>query len=91
MRWLFLIVLLVGGCDGPTEGRVRADFLAQHPGAEVVSATPGEGDSDHVHYHVRFRRLPATTVQEVEWGYQQTSDGRWHVFHRGAEPAGRPE
>jgi hypothetical protein len=54
MRWLPLVVLVLA-CGGPKEDTVRADFTREHPAAEVISAQPGEGDSEQVYYHIRFR------------------------------------
>jgi hypothetical protein len=56
--------------------------MREHPGAAVVSADPGEGDSEHAYYHIRFRVPSDTTVRETVWGYRRAADGTWRVFHR---------
>jgi hypothetical protein len=83
MRWVPLAVLVLGGCGGPSGEAVRADFMREHPRAVVVSADPGEGDSEHAYYHIRFRVPPDTTLQETVWAYRRAANGTWRVFHRG--------
>jgi hypothetical protein len=85
MGWLALVILAVGGCSEPSGDAVRADFIREHPRAAVISAKPGEGDSEHVYYHIRFREPPDTTTRVMIWAYRQAADGKWRVFHR--EPA----
>jgi hypothetical protein len=85
MRGRLSLAMLLGACSSPDEERVRAEFINEYPGVAVISAGPGEGDSDHVYYHVRFRQPPDTTVREVVWGYRRTSGRQWQVFHRGTE------
>jgi hypothetical protein len=82
MRRLLMMALFLAACGEPTEEAVRANFLQEYPRAVIASAVPGEGDSDHVYYHVRFRQPPDTTLREVVRGYQRTSARQWRVFHR---------
>jgi hypothetical protein len=84
-----IVVLLLGACGGPTDETVRAEFRREHPKARVISAGPGEGDSHHVYYHIRFREPPDTIVREVVWGYERNKDGIWRLKSRDVERPGR--
>jgi hypothetical protein len=79
-RILLFALLLPAGCSGPDESSVRREFERTRPNAEVVSLGPGEGDSDHVYYHIRYRLPSDSAVQEEEWGYRKARDGRWTRF-----------
>ena len=52
----------------------------------MVSTGSGEGDSEHVYYHIRFREPPDTTVREAVWGYP--ADLLWKLagVHRDTAP-----
>ena len=81
MRSILLsALLLLAGCSGPDESTVRSDFKRTRPNAEVVSLAPGEGDADHVYYHIRYRLPSDSAVHEEEWRYRKGPDGRWTRF-----------
>lgn len=49
--------LAIGGaaCSGPPYTQIKEEFVREHPGAEVLSVGPGEGDSQHVYVQIRYR------------------------------------
>lgn len=71
-----LFVLVAAAC-GPGDHAVRAEFLRAHPGAEVLDLGVGEGDSDNVYYHIRYRAPNDSTVHEVCWLYSQVNGRDW--------------
>jgi hypothetical protein len=68
--------VLVSGCGGPAESDVRLEFLLSNPDAQIVSLDVGEGDSEAVYYHIRYRTSGDTATREEEWQYLRR-DGRW--------------
>jgi TonB family protein len=72
--WLLLCVAL-SACSQPDLERVEADFERLNPGCRVESVRPGEGDSDNVHLHIRYR-CSSGRLEKVEWLYQRV-DGEW--------------
>jgi len=74
-------------CGMPSDDRVRSEFLALHPGAAIVDAGPGEGDSDHAYWCIRYRVPSDTTLREQYWLYQRGADG-FKVIHRDSAVAG---
>jgi hypothetical protein len=72
--------LILAGCSTPDEGAIRAEFLQHEPRAEIVGLGTGEGDDQHVYYHIRYRVPPDPAVREAVWGYREEADGRWTRF-----------
>ena len=81
-RLLIVVAAILVGCGVPSTNDVRRDFLAVYPNARVVDLGPGEGDSDDVYYHIRYRLPPDSTVLEQVWLYQRGAGDRWTVTHR---------
>ena len=71
MRFYAPLVVALGfvAC-GPSETRVREEFLAANPDATIVSQAPGEGDGDNVYVHIRYTTAGNSAVQEDVWLYQ---------------------
>jgi hypothetical protein len=84
MRILGPLVLLLCAvaCSEPRAADVRAEYLRAHPGSQIVSAEPGEGDFSAVYYHVRYRAPGDSAVREEIWQYIKQSDGTWRNTHR---------
>lgn len=78
------VLLLLAGCGGPTDQRVKAAFEQGNPGAEVVFVGPGEGDGSSVYYHIKYRRPGDDQVHEDVWQYVKQRDGSWAVTHKDA-------
>jgi len=64
---------------------VRSEFLARHPGYIVEFIGAGEGDSDNVYYHVRYRKPGATVLFEQQWLYQDHGEKEWTCTWRSDE------
>lgn len=75
------LALLHLGCNAPGEKRVRADFLAEHPGVTISDVYVGEGDGDHAYYHIEFTRLANAAPEKKVWLYQRQA-GAWVSIHR---------
>jgi hypothetical protein len=90
LRALALMPLLAAACSRPRDEDVRAEFLRARPDARVASLEVGEGDGDHVYYHVRFRTAADTSLRETIWLYARQPDGLWRNTHRGPASAVRP-
>ena len=50
----FSVVLLVISCSVPNKSAIKADFLKEHPDAEVIAVFAGEGDSSGMWGQVLF-------------------------------------
>jgi hypothetical protein len=82
---MVVIGALAIACGMPSDKSVRADFSREHPHCQVLAVYSGEGDSDTVYKHIRFRS--GSVDCEVEWGYQR-AESEWRVFSRGkAQPS----
>lgn len=72
--------ILLTGCGRPSEKTVAADFLRDHPKATVLSAKPGEGDSDNVYFHIRYRLPDSAADRSEAWLYQRDlRTDKWQV------------
>jgi hypothetical protein len=76
----------VGGCEFHDPQVVRTEFLSAHPGAAILGVIPEGSDADHVYYQIRYRPGLDSSVRQQTWGYQRTSDDRWHLFYRDSVP-----
>lgn len=85
-RILLCALLLLAGCSGPNESSIRSAFQRTRPSAEIVSLGPGEGDGDHVYYHIRYRLPSDSAVREEVWGYRKGPDGGWTRFSTDSRP-----
>jgi len=86
-----LLMLALVSCGMPSDHQVRSDFLALHPSAAIIDVGPGEGDSDHAYWCVRYRERPDTALREQVWLYQRQSGNRFAVIHRDSSMTrGRP-
>ena len=79
-RILLGALLLLVACSGPAASSIRSEFQRARPNAEIVSLGTGEGDADHVYYHIRYRLPSDPAVHEEVWGYHKGPDGRWTRF-----------
>lgn len=73
-----LLALALTGCSGPDDQQLRADFLTMHPGCELESFDPGEGDHDNVYIQFTYTCRPAKIILRSEVLYQR-HDGQWHL------------
>jgi hypothetical protein len=78
------VVLLAtaGGCGSPNTKHVTEVFLKENPTYTVISVSPGEGDSDHVYIHIRYRRSDTPAECEVVWAYR-SAQPEWELFAKG--------
>ena len=76
MRIFLLILLLIIVACGPSNQQLQNDFSKLHPGAKVISADPGEGDSDNVYIHFRYKENEGAEEKEEIWLYQRLN-GEW--------------
>jgi hypothetical protein len=66
--------------------KAKADFKARNPQWQIVKASLGESDADHVYVHVRYVHTPAAafppqpSIFEMEMGYRKTNND-WVLFH----------
>ena len=67
----------------PGEGYVRAAFLGEHPGYTVISVAEGEGDSDSVYFHIRYRMPGEGQILEQEVLYQRLGGNNWTLTWKG--------
>jgi hypothetical protein len=72
-------------CDVPHDRDVAQAFRKSHPTYTVTAMYSGEGDSDTVYKHIRYRQPDKAVECEVVWGYQK-DESAWRVFYKG-EPA----
>ena len=86
-RILLCLLLLLAGCGTPDESGIRSEFQRTRPDAEIVSLSPGEGDGQHVYYHIRYRLPSDSVVHQEEWGFRKGQDGRWTRFYPASAPA----
>ena len=57
-------------CGLPSDERVRAEFLAQHPGYSVLFVGVGEGDGGNAYFHIRYKKPSDRGTFEQAWLYQ---------------------
>jgi hypothetical protein len=81
-RLVFVPVLFLTACGGPSDNDVRNTFLAGAPQAQIQDLGPGEGDGGNVYYHIKYRIPPDTILWEQVWLYQKGSDGKWSITWR---------
>jgi hypothetical protein len=81
-HWLTLLCALALSACGPSDREVVVAFEREHPGARVVSAAAGEGDSDSVYYHIKYRLAGDANPREGVWLYSKQPDGTWAVRQR---------
>lgn len=77
-KFLPVLALALIGCSNPTDQQLRADFLTLHPGCELDSSVPADGDLDHVYIEFTYTCRPAKAVLKAEALYQR-HDGRWRL------------
>ena len=70
------LALAVGACSEPPYDRIAEEFRRSHPGVDVLSVGPGEGDSEHVYVHVRYRD-PQTWSERQETCLWRRIDAKW--------------
>ena len=51
---LCALAIAVAACTELPYSQIKEEFVREHPGAEVLSVGPGEGDSEHVYVHIRY-------------------------------------
>ena len=83
-RTMFVAMVAVGSaaCGVPTDEDVKAAFVRENPAYSITAVYSGEGDSDTVYKHIRYRRPGGDAECEVVWGYQRARR-EWRVFHMG--------
>lgn len=74
---LILLLLLIASCGTPKTDTVRAQFLAEHPNATVLSIGSGEGDSGNVYIHIKYRLPDSKAAMEDVWLYQDLGGKTW--------------
>jgi hypothetical protein len=80
----FSVVLLVISCSVPNKSAIKADFLKEHPDAEVIAVFAGEGDSSNVYMHIQYKLLNGAEIYEDVLLYQKLGDGLWKKTGRSA-------
>jgi uncharacterized lipoprotein NlpE involved in copper resistance len=79
---IFLLCVLLMGCNNPDDKVVRQEFLAQTKDASIVFVGIGEGDSDHAYYHIRYKVQGNDTLWEDIWLYQKQTSGNWKCINK---------
>jgi hypothetical protein len=87
---LLFAVLLQIGCGGPTRSEVKADFQKENPTYTILSAIPGEGDSDTVYYHIRYKKPGSELEYEVVLQYMNKGGKKWELTYKGEEKQASP-
>jgi hypothetical protein len=92
---LYAAALVLAACTscsfGPSDSRVRADFLREHPTFIIEDIGAGEGDGGAVYYHIRYRKPGDDQVHEDVWQYLNTGEKVWKLNHKETleKPLGR--
>jgi hypothetical protein len=87
---LLLAVLFQTGCGGPTRSDVKSDFQKENPTYTILSALVGEGDSDTVYYHIKYKKPGNDLAYEVVWQYMNKGGKKWELTHKGEEKQTSP-
>ena len=74
-----IIYITILGCDFPNNERVKKEFLTKHPTYIVLEIGPGEGDSDNVYFHIKYKKNKKGETFKIVWLYQRQSNGKWKV------------
>lgn len=69
ISFLLGVVLLTASCSPLGQPEANNMFLKKHPGYEIIDSGPGEGDSDAVYYHFRFKKPGDEKVHEEVWQF----------------------
>ena len=84
-RWsrVILIVgsLLVGSCSMVTRESANEIFLKENPTFQIVDSGPGEGWSDVVYWHFRYKTADDPTVREMVYCFEYRKD-QWIITQR---------
>ena len=76
------LLATAAGCGSPNAKQVAEMFLKENPMYTVIWVGPGEGDSDHVYMHIRYRRPDTSAECEVVWAYR-SAQPKWELFAKG--------
>lgn len=76
---LRMLIVLFGlfvflGCSKPDKTQVKDDFYANYENTTILSLLMGEGDSDNVYYHIKYKDNKSEKIKEVEFLYQKVND-----------------
>ena len=80
---LILVLLFFYGCNKPSEDTVKKDFYEIYSNSNIISIGVGEGDSDNVYYHIKFKYYDNNRIYEEVFLYQNIS-GKWRK--KGSDP-----
>jgi hypothetical protein len=77
--FFFAIFLLVAiSCGGPPSNHeIKQEFLKEHQNAVILSVGTGEGDSENVYMHIKYRLPGNDTEMEDVWLYQDLGSEKW--------------
>ncbi|MFW5426750.1 MAG: hypothetical protein ACKE8R_05820 [Methylophagaceae bacterium] len=79
---VFLLMALSSCGVGPTDDDVKKDFLAKYPTAEITSINRGEGDSDSVYVHIKYKHESAgIAAAEDILLYSDKGGPSWELIH----------
>lgn len=87
MKLIILLFLLpfLTGCEPkgfPSKAEVIIQFVKENPTAKVIDASPGEGDSSHVYWTIRYRLQDEDMIRESSWGIRKVDDATWENFSK---------
>ncbi len=71
------ILFSILSCSAPSENEIKIDFLREFPKAQVLSMNAGEGDSDNVYMHIKYKLPESDKIEEDVWLYQDTGNNKW--------------
>jgi hypothetical protein len=73
---LGVLAIAAAACSQPPYSQIEDEFRREHPGSEVLSVGPGEGDSRHVYVHIRYRDAETNHEREQACLWQRI-DRKW--------------
>jgi hypothetical protein len=79
---LVSLILLASACSGPSDDRVKGDFLKEHPTYTILSVHVGEGDGAAAYFHIKYKKHGEELVCEDVWQYMDVGAQEWKLTHK---------
>ena len=76
-----IALALLTACGMPSNEDVGSEFKNANPSYTVISVDTGEGDSDNVYFHIKYKKPNDVNKYEEVWLYQD-SDLGWRNTNR---------
>ena len=86
---ILIITICFLSCNRPDEKSVSVDYNEAYPERNVISATPGEGDSDNIYFQIKYTTKGTENIYTDIWLYQKDLKTKEWILNKNGKRRGK--